>query len=128
MRDAVGPDFPILLRLDSSRIDYAKTQDDGDDLRFTDADGNLLAHEVQDWDEDGTSLVWVEAPEIEGGSASSYLYMYYDNASAKDGQDAEGVWDGFTAVWHLDETKGDHDDAGGNDQSRVVVVFVVTRR
>jgi hypothetical protein len=30
--------FPVMVRLDSSRIDYAKIQNAGQDLRFVDAD------------------------------------------------------------------------------------------
>ncbi|NIQ77437.1 MAG: hypothetical protein GTO14_13105, partial [Anaerolineales bacterium] len=31
--------FPVLIKLDSSRIDYANTKDLGEDIRFVDADG-----------------------------------------------------------------------------------------
>src|SRR4051794_27002489 len=39
-------DFPVLVHLDASHIDYAATRADGADLRFVDADGRLLDHEV----------------------------------------------------------------------------------
>ena len=57
-------DFAVLIKLDSTRINYALTQNAGQDLRFVDADGTLLAHEIESWDESGTSYVWVKVPQI----------------------------------------------------------------
>lgn len=40
--------FPVLVKLNSSRIDYSKTQDAGQDIRFTDSDGTtLLPYEIE---------------------------------------------------------------------------------
>ena len=55
-------DFPVLVKLDSSRVDYSQTQDNGEDLRFYDADGTLLSHEIETWNESGDSFVWVKVP------------------------------------------------------------------
>ena len=62
-------DFPVLVVLNSSRIDYSKTQDAGQDLRFYDADGTTkLAHEIEQWNELGNSYVWVKVPQIDASS------------------------------------------------------------
>lgn len=98
-------DFPILVTLDSSRIDYGLTQPGGADLRFADVGGQELAYEIEHWDELGTSSVWVKVPSLTGGSSGEFIWMYYDNPSAADAQDPGGVWsNGYVAVWHL------HDD------------------
>ena len=56
-------DFPVLVKLDATRIDYGQTQDNGEDLRFFDGTGTRpLAHEIELWDESGTSYVWVKVP------------------------------------------------------------------
>jgi hypothetical protein len=96
--------FPVLIALDSGDIDYSKTQDNGEDIRFTDSDGTTtLSYEIEEWNESGTSYVWVKVPQIDTGN-SDYIYMYYGNDSASDGQDVEGVWDdSFDSVWHLNE-------------------------
>ncbi len=96
-------DFPVLVKLDATRIDYAQTQDAGEDLRFYDADGvTLLAHEIERWDEAGTSYVWVRVPRIDAGSGTDYIYMDYGNAAAPDGQNAAAVWSsGYRGVYHL---------------------------
>ena len=46
--------FPVLVKISSSNIDYTKTQDSGQDIRFTDTDGSDLAYEIEKWDETGT--------------------------------------------------------------------------
>jgi hypothetical protein len=95
--------FPVLVVLNSSRIDYGQTQNQGQDLRFTDSDGvTILAHEIEKWDEAGTSYVWVKVPQIDASSTTDHIWMYYGNASAADGQNPAGVWsNGFETVWHL---------------------------
>ena len=72
--------FAVLVELDSTRINYALTQNAGQDLRFVDADGTLLAHEIETWNESGTSYVWVSVPQIDASSGSDYIWMYYGNA------------------------------------------------
>jgi VCBS repeat-containing protein len=113
-------DFPVLIKLDSSTIDYAKTHDSGDDLRFFDQDGTLLAHEIEVWNESGTSYVWVKVPQIDASSDTDSIVMYYGNADVVgNGQDAAGVWSNYQAVYHLNENPGATgtviDSAGNHD-------------
>ncbi|MGB8434535.1 MAG: DUF2341 domain-containing protein [Burkholderiales bacterium] len=98
-------DFPVLVVLNASNIDYAFTQDDGGDLRFFDSDGTPLAYEIERWDETGNSYVWVRVPQIDIGAADSIL-MYYGNAGAADGQDASAAWagTGYRSVYHLSDS------------------------
>lgn len=98
--------FPVLVKLTSSRIDYANTQNTGQDIRFTDSDGTtLLSHEIESWDEAGSSFVWVKVPQIDASSSTDSIYMYYGNSGASDGQAATSVWDSnFKGVWHLKES------------------------
>ena len=99
--------FPVLIKLDSTRIDYTKTQNNGEDIRFVDPTDRttVLPHEVESWDEGGNSYVWVSVPQIDSGSTTDYIYMYYGNSTASSGENASGVWDtgGYEGVWHLAE-------------------------
>ena len=99
--------FPVMVAIDSSRIDYGNTQNSGQDLRFTDSDGTtLLSYEIEKWDESGTSIAWVKVPQIDN-SATDYIYMYYGNPSATDSQNKTAVWNGNEVdVWHLGEGSG----------------------
>lgn len=105
-------DFAVLLRLDSSRIDYSANQDWGEDLRFVDADGTtVLAHEIEHWHAWGETLIWVKVPAIDASSNSDSIWMYYGNGAAADGQQPAAVWTSdFAAVYHLDNL----DDSTGN--------------
>jgi len=98
-------DFPLLVRLDATRIDYAQTQAGGRDLRFVDADGTtVLAHDVESWTPGGTSYVWVKVPRIDAGSTTDHVWMYYGNSAAADGQNRAGLWGStYRGVWHLQD-------------------------
>ncbi len=48
-----------------------------------DANGTLLAHEIESWNESGTSYVWVSVPQIDASSGTDYIWMYYGNAAAR---------------------------------------------
>ncbi len=114
-------DFAVLVKLNSANIDYAQTQNGGQDLRFLDADGSALAYEIEQWNESGDSFVWVKVPLIDGASATDHIQMYYGNATAGDAQSPTEVWDGnYRGVWHLNESAVDegsgaiHDDSAGD--------------
>ena len=124
----IGTDLaaaPVLIQLDSSRIDYTVTQPGGADLRFYDASGVLLSHEIETWNSGGTSIVWVKVPSITAGSTTGQIRMYYGNASAADGQSTTDVWsESYSLVLHLNETTGGggtRADASGNSTAGTFV-------
>lgn len=107
--------FPVLVTLDSGRIDYAATQDAGEDIRFVDADGvTELGYEIELWNESGTSYVWVKVPQIDAGMETDHIWMYYGNPSSADNQNAPSVWSSdYLMVHHLGEnlrSNGSYDD------------------
>lgn len=65
-------DFPVLVRLSATRnkFDYSKCAVNGYDLRFSDAEGNLLSHEIDTWNNGGESSSRT-AFSSSGASASS---------------------------------------------------------
>lgn len=97
-------DFPVLVRLNAGRIDYAHTNVNGSDIRFTDSNGNLLDYEIEQWTYNGESIIWVRVPSITASSNNDFIYMYHGNTVAGDGQNAAGVWSSYTGVWHLKES------------------------
>ena len=48
-------DFPVLVRLDPSNIDFDKIKAGGADIRFVDDDGTLLSYEIESWDDTPTT-------------------------------------------------------------------------
>ena len=116
-------DMPVLVKLDAGRIDYGKTRDNGQDLRFVGSDGSsLLSHEIEKWDESGSSYVWVKIPLLHGSSDVDSFWMYYGNPTALTGQNAEDVWgNGYAMVHHLKETSGTHFDSTSNHNDATAV-------
>jgi uncharacterized repeat protein (TIGR01451 family) len=101
-------DFPVLVLLNSDRISYTMVQDAGQDLRFVDRYGRLLPHEIERWDEGGTSYVWVKASSISTVPGEDYMWLYYGNPDAADSQDATAVWSAdYRAVWHFTDNLSD---------------------
>ena len=98
--------FPALVKLSAEKgFQYAKCKlEKGGDLRFADADGNLLASEVDTWDPSGTSLVWVKVPELTK-TATIFAYYGWKGPGAVPAVTASDVWsEGYAAVWHLGES------------------------
>ena len=113
-------EFPVLVRLDSTKIDYSKVQNAGQDLRFLDATGGaVLRYDIEKWDEEGESIVWVRVPQIDATSNTDYVYMYYNNSKATTGEDPPNTWNSnYKGVWHLAEgssTNADDETSLGND-------------
>ncbi len=93
-------DLPIPIRLDASRIEYAKVRDVATDLRFVDpVTGDDVPFEVERWDPDGSSLVWIRAPLIHAGSTDDRILMYYGE-DAHGAPDAAGLWRDYALVMH----------------------------
>jgi cysteine-rich repeat protein len=124
--------FPVLIKLDSTKIDYSKTQDAGQDLRFVDLNGAVLPHQIDRWDETGTSYVWVRVPKVDAASTTDAILMYYGNATAPDGQSPSAVWDStYSGVWHLGTSVTDSSsfaNNGVNNGTTVVPGFIGSAR
>ena len=95
-------DFPVLVKLsEANGFHYAKCAADGSDLRFALGDGTLLAHEIDTWDANGTSLVWVKVPSF---NASTEIFAYSGGSGTLPAVTASDVWsNGFVGVWHMKE-------------------------
>ena len=99
-------DFPVLVRLSAARnkFDYSKCAVNGYDLRFSDAEGNLLSHEIDTWDTTGESLVWVKVPSFDASTKITAHYGY-KGAGQPPAVTASDVWSAdYVGVWHLGES------------------------
>lgn len=97
--------FPVLLRLDSSKIAFEKMGErhDAGDLRFTDAKGKALPFEIENWDGPGRKAqVWVRVDTVYGNRADQVIYAHYGKedvfatalprATFDTADDARAVW------------------------------------
>ena len=97
--------FPVLVRLAANSpegFSYADCAAGGSDIRFADADGKLIPHEVDTWNTSGESLVWVSLPIVTNGTSFTMCYCAVD-VSALPEVTAADVWTNanFNAVWHF---------------------------
>lgn len=114
-------DFPVMLKLDATRVDYARAGQEGAELAFVTDEGEALAHEIETWDPEGTSVVWVRVPRIGAGSTTEGIWMQHAPLDEAPGS----VWSaGFRGVWHLAESPADpgpqiKDSSGANNHGTV---------
>jgi hypothetical protein len=111
--------FPVLVRLDASNFPFSEAKPNGEDVRFSKADGMTpLTYEIERWDSAAElAAVWVRADTVYGSNITQYFYMYWGNADASDRSDGQAVFDtslAFEGVWHLSES-GNSDAEGYRD-------------
>lgn len=110
-------EFPVLVRLAETEggFSYSQAAPGGADLRFALADGSVLASEIDVWNEEGESLVWVRIPQLVSG-ASIYLYWGGVKSEYPASQSDGSVWTGasYAGVWHLEESGDSFSDSAGN--------------
>jgi len=100
---------PVLVELDSTRVEYSEILPNGDDIRVIDDDGTVLDYEIEKFDSSGTTVLWVRIPSITASESEHVIWIYYNNPVAGAGEDAQNVWtNNYVNVWHLGGT--------GNDQ------------
>ena len=98
--------FPILVRLSASRqigFDPADCGENGADLRFVLSDGTLLAHEIDLWNPEGESLVWVCVPSLTASTEMYALFSLKEGVAAPPVRPKGEVWPNFVAVYHFSE-------------------------
>lgn len=102
--DAALADFPVLVKLTDARFDWAKSNADGFDVRFTSSDGEtLLKYERERHDGADYAEYWVKIPTVASASDTDF-YIYYRTTDTADGADPTNVWDAsFQGVWHMNQ-------------------------
>lgn len=120
--------MPVLVKLNSSRINYGDFRSGGADIRFTLSNHTtVLKYEIESWNTSGDSFIWVKVPSI-AASSSMVIYMYYDNPGAASGQDATNTWNGYYGVWNMKKSGSNYIDSTntGKDCTQVGTVADVT--
>ena len=105
--NAITTGIPALVKLSEATIfgfDYDDfTFANGGDMMFCDENGAPIPHEVDTWNEDGESLVWVKLPST---AENTTITMYYGSIVASS-EDPADVWTGYTGVWHFEAATAD---------------------
>ena len=104
-------DVPVLVRLSSAieGFDYADfaAPDTGADMIFTDMDGVArYPYEIDEWHQDGESLVWVKLPELRKGTKFKLAYGNSKLITLNSQLATHEVWSDYAGVWHMNEDSG----------------------
>ena len=94
--------FPVLVKLSEGLgggFRYADLRADGADMAFALEDGTPLPHDVDTWNPNGDSFVWVRIPSLVNGLVFKLHYGGSPRTSS-----AQSVWAGYTGVWHMNES------------------------
>ncbi len=98
-------DFPLLVRLQSDFFDFSQADAHGDDLRFSSAQGEALAYQIEEWDAvKGTASVWVRIPTVQGNSRQE-IKLHWGRSDAKSESNGKAVFNdanGHLGVFHMD--------------------------
>ena len=110
---------PALVKLSESTIagfDYDDfSLSNGRDMMFVDENGVAVPHEVDTWNTDGESLVWVKLPST---ATNTKVFMYYGNGGVSSEEAAE-IWTDYVGIWHLNEANGEAKDSTGHGLTAV---------
>ncbi len=78
----------------------------GDDIRFTSADGQPLAYQIEEWDAaNGMASIWVRIPRITGNSRQE-IKLHWSNPNAVSESSGAVVFNasnGYATVLHMNE-------------------------
>ena len=89
-------DFPVLVRLPAEASALLQSAN-GTDLLFTDENDATLPFEVETFNPDGTTFVWVKVPSL---SSATRLTVYFGGSANAD-NDPTAVWSRYVGVWHF---------------------------
>ena len=112
--------FPVLVRIAAnspSGFSYADlASSTGDDLCFINMNGTGLPFEIDTWDPQGTSLVWVTLPTMTNGT--EFVMCWGGGTSGKTVCN-DNPWSDYVGVWHMSEASGTVADSSGNNLDAV---------
>lgn len=106
-RSTTLTNFPLLVQFSTaiSGFSYSQFQPGGTDLRFTDASGQILCnHQIDTWNTNGVSSVWVQVPSI--FSSTNYVLAYWGNPALTNAASFTtngATWSNYLGVFHLNE-------------------------
>lgn len=108
--------FPVLVRISDDMptgfaYDQLRSPSTGADLAFLDMEGNGLPFEIDTWNTDGESLVWVTLPTMTNGT--TFVMCWGSDTSGKS-LCADNPFSGYRGVWHMNSASPADASGSGN--------------
>ena len=119
--------FPVLVRIaENSPLGFSYndlvSKATGADIAFVDMDGTGLPFEIDTWNPEGTSLVWVSLPKMTNGAE---FVMCWGSATSGKTVCADNPFAGYKGVWHMNATNVVDASGSGNNGTAVGSVALV---
>lgn len=117
--NTVLTNFPVLVTLSEETISgfkYSECFPNGSDIVCTTKNNLVIPHEINAWNTEGTSYIWVRIPELSGKETVFYLYFGAMSQEAIVEPTPEKVWINYAAVFHGESATV---DATGNSDTVV---------
>ncbi len=114
--------LPALVKLSEATIPGFRYSQfslaNGEDMMFVDENDKPISHEVDTWDTNGESLIWVKIPST---AVQTKIKMYY-GYGAISSEEPHDVWSEYVGVWHLnDATEAEVENSYGTYANSTVV-------
>ena len=101
--------FPVLVRLNSNNFEFEKAMPNGEDIRFTSADGTMLLKYERERHDSVNEIAeyWVRVPSISNAQDTQFN-IHYGKEDAEDASERNNVWDSNTvARWSMSDYTAD---------------------
>ena len=126
-RNETLTNFPLLVELSTNISGFSYDRflsPSGGDLRFMNSNQTQVVNfEIEEWNTNGASLIWVQLPLL--SDSNTCFYALWGNPGEPNppiySLDGSTWSNGYLGVWHLAETNGPHFDSSpfGNDSASV---------
>ena len=108
--------FPVLVRIAENSpsgfsYDDLQSKSTGEDIAFVDMNGGGLPFEIDTWDPNGTSLIWVRLPSMRNGT--EFVMCWGGGANGKIVCNGN-PFSNYVGVWHMKEESGTVADSSGH--------------
>jgi len=109
-------DFPVLVYLNSSYLNWSLVNDDLSDLLFVSSSNVALSFEIDNYVVNDEAWLWVKLPSV-SAVVDTKFFMYFGYPAASSSENPEDVWDSdFVMVQHMnDATTSTILDSTSND-------------
>ena len=96
--------FPVLVEVrkkDTNGFSYDDFYHTGGrDMAFVDEKGHVIPHEIDTWNPNGQSFIWVRLPEMHNGAKFT---MCYRSPLVNPPDDPGNTFERYIGVWHMNE-------------------------
>lgn len=116
-KPALTGGFPVLVRIaENSPLGFSYndlvSKTTGEDIAFVDMNGSGLPFEIDTWNTNGTSLIWVRLPSMQNGTE---FVMCWGGATSGKAVCGDNPFAGYKGVWHMNATNVVDASGSGNN-------------